>query len=185
MKKPRGKIIKLKDIELTREYRRTKRPKVGVIEFRDGSRALKELTPQHRLMVEMYITGKYSKKDISEACHFSVPYINELLRGDKQVIEYWETLCTQREEEGKAVRMAAEADLQRGALIFTKTLTDIAGDENAQENARVSAARFGLQFIGMQLEDPNKKALKTPHLVIRDKKHSEAEEQEQEEKRVG
>ncbi len=149
-----------------------------MIEF-TGS--LKELKAEHRLMVQLELTGKMSRQEIADEVGLSVKYVNRLLCEDELVREYMVELRWEVEEAAKRVRVAAETELMRSTGIFVKTLVDIASDPEGQSNARVSAARFGLQFAGMALEDPKAREIKTPRLTIRDGQKKEEVEQ----KRVG
>jgi hypothetical protein len=145
-----------------------------MIDFKAGQ--LKELSDAHRLMVQLEVTGKLTRGEIAARCGFCVEYVNKLLREDVLVLEYRARLREEIEGAAKSVRIAAETEIQQATLEFVKTLVDIARD-GENENARVSAARYGLQFAGVKLEDPSKNEIRTPHLAIRDGKKEEEEKE--------
>jgi hypothetical protein len=143
---------------------------------RDRSKGLEVLGENHKLMVQLDVTGRMARKEIAEQCGIDVKYMNRLLREDPLVIEYRRRLREEIEAESKNIRLAAENKIAESSLTFVQTLVDIASDASKNENARVSAARFGLQFAGMKLENQDNADLRTPHLAIRDGVKKEEEQ---------
>lgn len=156
-----------------------------VVDFKSktGYVGLKELQDVHRRMVRMEVTGTFSKQQIADECGFHVQCVRRFFREDPLVIEYRNKLRDEVEQEAKSVRLAAETKLMESTLKFVDALVDIA-ENSEQDNARASAARYGLQFAGLQLVDPAKSEVKTPHLAIRDTK-KEADKLIAQEKKTG
>lgn len=150
----------------------------GVLSFPDG-KVMPRMSDKHRRIAELEVTGKFTREQIGKEVGLSTFHVNRLLREDMETLQYLGKLRDECAEEARAVRLAAENELMKATVDFVKVLTGIANNPEAQDNARVSAARFGLQFAGMRLENRDDTAVKTPHLAIRDGKEKFGEEKKE------
>ena len=155
--------------------------KKGILRFPDG-KEMDLMNDRHRRVAELEVTGKLSRRQIGETVGLSKEQVNRILREDIPTLNYLAKLRAEYEAEAKNVRMAAEKQLMNDSLAFSRVLMEIATDTEAQTSARVSAARFGLQFAGLKLDNRDDMGVVTPHLAIRD---SRADNEKKEESKAG